>query len=186
MKRSHRSILSRLDDAVRWTGIPARVADDMSADPSVDRNHRPMRWIPLLLIAFACVLLILCLILLTKVSPGAVVGIMTGMAVSIMTGGVLIYTSGPLGKPSAEDDEREALLRKDSFLFCFGLLAGLNCLGQPILLFVSHWQNWQTAHSAIVVFCALILNATLLGALPTLYASWKSRQLPNESTDGHC
>lgn len=47
MNRSHRSILSRLDDAVRWTGIPARVADTMSDDPSVDRKHQPLRWVPL-------------------------------------------------------------------------------------------------------------------------------------------
>lgn len=180
MKRSHTSILARLDDALRWTGIPDRVAEDMSDDPSVDRNHRPMRWIPLVLIAFSCVLLILCLILLAKVSPGAVVGIMTGMALSIGTGGVLVYTNGPLGKPSREDDECEAALRKDSFLFCLGLLAGLNCLGQPVLLLMSHWQNWQIAQSVVVVFSTLILNGTLLGTLPTLYASWNSRQLPKE------
>lgn len=183
MKRSHRSILSRMDDALRWTGFPARVADDHCDDPSVDRNHRPLRWAPLLIIAFSCVLLVSCLIWPLKLdllSPGAAVSIMTGMAGGIMTAALLIHTGGPLGKPSCEDDEREAALRKDSFLFCFGLLAGLNCLGQPILLIVSHWQNWQTAHSAIVVFCALILNATLLGTLPTLYASWNSRQLPKE------
>jgi hypothetical protein len=183
MTRSHRSILSRLDDILRWTGIPARVADDMSDKPSVDRNHRPLRWIPLLVIAFSCILLVLCLIWeerLDLVSPGAVVGIMTGMLTSIMTGVWLVYASGPLGKPSREDDEREAALRKDSFLFCLGLLAGLNCLGQPVLLIVSHWQNWQIAHGVIVVFCALILNATLLGTLPTLYASWNFRKLPAE------
>ena len=183
MKRSHRSILSRLDDALRWTGFPARVADDMSDDPSVDRNHQPLRWAPLLVIAFSCVLLILCLIgplKLDLVSPAAAVSFMTAMVISVMTGALLIYTSGPLGKPSCEDDEREAALRKDSFLFCLGLLAALNCLGQPILLIVSHWQNWQAVHSAIVVFCALILNATLLGTLPTLYASWNFRQLPKE------
>jgi hypothetical protein len=180
MKRSHRSILSRLDDTLRWTGIPARVADDMSDNPSVDRNHRPLRWFPLFYIAVTCVLLtVLCLRAqkLDHVSPGAVVGIMTVMVLTIMTGVLLIYTSGPLGKPSCEDDEREAALRKDSFLFCLGLLAGLNCLGQPILLIVSHWQ---TAHSAIVTFSALILNATLLGTLPTLYASWNFRKLPKE------
>jgi hypothetical protein len=155
----------------------------MSDEPSVDRKHQPLRWSPLLVIAFSCSLLILCLIWpleLDLVSPGAVVSIMTGLVVSIMTGVLLIHTGGPLGKPSREDDEREAALRKDSFLFCLGLLAGLNCLGQPILLIVSHWQNWQVAHGAIVVFCALILNATLLGTLPTLYASWNSRHLPNE------
>ena len=183
MKSGHTSILSRLDDAVRWTGIPARVADDKSEAPSLDRKHQPLRWVPLLVIAFSCVLLILCLtwpLKLDHVSPGAVVSIMTGMVVSITTGVLLIYRSGPLGKPSCEDDEREAALRKDSFLFCLGLLAALNCLGQPILLILSHWQDWQTAHSAIVVFCVLILNATLLGTLPTLFASWNFRQLPTE------
>ena len=186
MKSSHRSILSRLDDALGWTGIPARVAEDMSDDPSVDRKHQPLRWAPLVMIAFSCVQLILCLIWPLRVdlvSPGAVVSIMTAMtamAGGIMTGVLIIYTSGPLGKPSGEDDEREAALRKDSFLFCLGLLAGLNCLGQPILLILSHWQNWQTTHSAIVLFCVLILNATLLGTLPTLYASWNFRRLPKE------
>ena len=115
-----------------------------------------------------------------RFSLGAVVSIMPGMALSIMTGVLVMYTSGPLGKPSREDDEREAALRKDSFLFCLGLLAGLNGLGQPILLIMSQWQNWQTGHSAFVVISALILNATLLGTLPTLYASWNFRQLPKE------
>lgn len=183
MKSSHRSILSRLDDAVRWTGFPARVAEDMSDDPSADRNHRPSRWFPLFYIAVSCFLLILPLSLLLKldhVSPGAVVSMMTVMALCIMAGASQIHTSGPLGKPSCEDDEREAALRKKSFLFCLGFLAVLNCLGQPILLIVSHWQSWQTAHSVVVAVSALILNAILLGTLPTVYASWNSRQLPKE------
>jgi hypothetical protein len=41
-------------------------------------------------------------------------------------------------------------------------------------------QNWQTAHSASVAGSALMLNATLFGCLPTLYASWNLRQLPKE------
>lgn len=163
MKSSHRSILSKLDDAVRWTGMPDNVAEDMSGDRSVDRDHRPLRWSPLLLIAFSCVLLILCLLFPPQISAGAVIGIMTGMVLSIVTGGVLVYTNGPLGKPAAEDDEREAALRKDSFLFCLGLLAALNGLGQPVLLILSQWQNWQATQSAVVVFGALMLNATLLG-----------------------
>jgi hypothetical protein len=183
MSSSHRSILSRLDDAVRWTGIPARVADALSDDPSVDRKHQPLRWTPLLLIAVSCLQLVVCLIwpqIMDRFSLGEVVSLMTGQMISIMTGVLVMYTSGPLGKPSREDDEREAALRKDSFLFCLGLLAGLNGLGQPILLLMSQWQNWQTGHSAFVVISALILNATLLGTLPTLYASWNFRQLPKE------
>jgi len=92
----------------------------------------------------------------------------------------VIHTNGPLGKPSLEDDEREAALRKDSFLFCLGLLAFLNCLGQPFLMILSHLQNWQTAHSTSVAASALMLNATLFGCLPTLYASWHLRQLPKD------
>jgi hypothetical protein len=183
MKRSDKSILSRLDDTVRWTGFPARVAEDLSDNPSVYRNHRPIRWTPLFVIAFSCVLLILCLSWAQKldhVSPGVVVSIMTGMMMSIVTGAWFIHTSGPLGKPSSEDDEREAALRKDSFLFCLALLAGLNCLGQPILLILSHWQNWDIAHGVIVTFSAVVLNATLLWTLPTLYASWNIPQLPKE------
>lgn len=183
MKRSHKSILSRLDDALAWTGIPARVADDLSGRPSRDREHRPLRWVPLVAIGFPCVLLILCLawpLQLDLFSPAAGVSIVTALVVGIMTGVLLIHSAGPLGKPASEDDEREAALRKDSFLFCLGLLTVLNCLGQPILLLVSHWQDWQIARSVIVAFCALLLNATLLGTLPTLYVSWHSRPLPAE------
>jgi len=183
MKSSHRSILSRLDDTVRWTGIPARVADDMSDAPSIDRKHRPLRWIPIWPIAFSCALFILFLTwpsALDLVRPGGVIAVTGGLMASIMGMVPGIHMYGPLGKPSFEDDEREAALRKDSFLFCFGLLACLNCLGQPILLILSHWQNWQIAQSVSVAISALMLNATLFGSLPTLYASWNLRQLPKE------
>ena len=178
MTRSHRSILARLDDAVRWTGIPARVAD-----PLVDRKHQPLRWVPLLLIAISCLQLVVCFIWpqeMERLSLGALVALMPAIVLAFGTGVLIVYMSGPLGKPSREDDEREAALRKDSFLFCLGLLAGLNGLGQPILLIMSQWQNWQTGHSVIVVISALILNGTLLWTLPTLYASWSFRRLQQE------
>ena len=178
------TLLSRLDNTLRWTGIPARVADEMSDAPSVDRKHRPLRWIPIWPIVFSCALFILSL-----TWPSAVNRVLLGRVVVALVpslGGVIvalvpmIHMSGPLGKPSLEDDEREAALRKDSFLFCLGLLACLNCLGQPFLMILSHWQNWQTAHSMSVAISALMLNATLFGCLPTLYASWNLRQLPKE------
>ena len=172
MKTPGRSILSILDKAVRWTGIPARVAEDMSDAPSADRKHRPLRWSPIWPIAFACILFVLCLmwpsVLLT--SLGAVIA---GMAASI-------HTNGPLGKPSLEDDEREAALRKDSFLFSLGLLTFLNCVGQLLVLGLALLQNWQTAQSVSVAASAFMLNLTLFWGLPTLYASWKLRQLPKE------
>jgi hypothetical protein len=69
------TLLSRLDNTLRWTGIPARIADEMSDAPSVDRKHRPSRWIPIWPIAFSCALFILSLAWppgLDRVSPGAI------------------------------------------------------------------------------------------------------------------
>lgn len=178
-----RRILSMLDNTVRWTGIPARLADEMSDAPSVDYKHRPLRWIPIWYIAFSCALFILAVIwpsALDRVSPGAAISVIVSFMGGVIAMVPSIHMSGPLGKSSLEDDEREAALRKDSFLFCLGLLAWLNCLGQPFLMVLSHLQNWQTVHSASVAASTLMLNATLFGCLPTLYASWKLRQLPKE------
>ncbi len=104
------TFLSKLDDSLRWTGIPAMVAAQMSDDPSVNRKQRPLRWVPLWPIAFSCGLFI----------------------------------------------------------------------GQPILMILSRWQHWDFPHIVSVGVSALMLNATLFGSLPTLYASWSLRRLPNE------
>jgi hypothetical protein len=177
------TILSRLDDALRWTGVPARVADQMSEATCVDRKHRPLRWIPIWPIAFSCALFMLSLswpsVLVTSfgVVTMAMVPSLGGVIVAMVPG---IYMIGPLGRPSFDDDEREAALRKDSFLFCLGLLACLNCFGQPVLMILAVLHHWQTAHSASVAGSLLMLNATLFGCLPTLYASWNLRELPKD------
>jgi hypothetical protein len=181
MKPPRRSILSMLDDTVRWTGMPARVAAQMTDDP--DRKRRPIRWIPIWPIAFSSALLVISLAwppVLAGMQPGGIIGVIVAFwgAIFAMTPG--IHMNGPLGKPSLEDDEREAALRKDSFLFCLGLLAVLNALGQPLLMILSHWQHWKMAQTASVVTTAFMLNATLWGCLPTLYASWNLRHLPTE------
>jgi hypothetical protein len=170
-----------LDDTVRWTGMPARVAAQMSDDP--DRKHRPLRLIPIGPIVFTCSLLVISLIwppLLDGMNLGALIGILVafwGAAFAMLPG---IYINGPLGKSSLADDEREAALRKDSLLFCLGLLTVLNGLGQPLLMILSHWQGWKIAKTVSVVSTAFMLNATLWGCLPTLYASWNLGQLPKE------
>jgi hypothetical protein len=172
MKTRGRSFLAILDSAVRWTGIPARVADDMSDAPSVHRKHRPLRWSPIWLIAFSSILFVL-----TLIWPA---GLLTSLGALIAAMAPSIHMNGPLGKPALEDDEREAALRKDSFLVCFGLLAFLNCVGQLLLMTLSHLQNWQTGQSVFVAASAFMLNLTLFGCLPTLYASWRMPQLPKE------
>ena len=112
--------------------------------------------------------------------PGALIGILVAFwgATLGMTPG--IHATGPLGSPALEDDERQAALRKDSFDFCLRGLAILNVLGQPLLMILSHWQHWTLAQTASVVTTAFMLNSTLWGCLPTLYASWNMRHLPTE------
>ncbi len=182
MKPRRKNILSMLDDTVRWTGMPARVVAQMTDDP--DRKHRPLRWSPIGPIAFSFALLMISLAWPPPLD-GIDLGFIIGPLVAFWGAGLgmlpAIHLYGPLGKSSLEDDEREATLRKDSYLFCLGWLAVLNCLGQPLVLILSHWQDWQTAQTASVATTAFMLNATLLGCLPTLYASWNLRQLPNES-----
>jgi hypothetical protein len=45
---------------------------------------------------------------------------------------------------------------------------------------LSYWQHWQLAQLVSVVASALILNITLFGCVPTLFASWNQHQLPQE------
>jgi hypothetical protein len=177
MKSVRETFLSKLDNSLRWTGIPARVAEDMSDAPP-DRKYQLFRWIPLWPIAFSSALFILFLSWPPALDLPRLSSVILGVQVSLLAVLLAFHMHGPLGKPSLEDDEREAALRKSSFLFCLGLLAWLNCLGQPILMILSHLRNWQTAHSVAVAASAFMLNATLFGCLPTLYASWKLRPLP--------
>jgi len=172
MKPPRRSILSMLDDAVRWTGMPARVADQMSDAPSVDRKYPPLRWSPIWLIAFSCILFVLCFMW-----PSV---LLTSLGATIAAMAASIHMNGPLGKSSLKVDEREVALRKDSFLFCLGLLAFLNCVGQLLLMCLSHLWNWQTAQSVFIAASAFMLNLTLFYCLPTLYASWNMPELPKE------
>jgi hypothetical protein len=181
VKRDRKGILSMLDDSVRWTGMPGRVAAQMSEDP--DRKHRPLRWSPIWPIAFSCALLVTSLVwppVLDGMQSGALIGVIVVFWCGVFAMLPSIQINGPLGKSSLQDDEREAAMRKSSLLFCLAVLAVLNVLGQPVLLILSHWQDWKFARTATVVTTAFMLNATLWGCLPTLYASWNLRQLPGE------
>jgi hypothetical protein len=99
MNTRRRNILSILDNALRWTGIPARVADEMSDAPSVDRKHRPLRWIPIWPIAFSCALFILSL---TWRSALNLMALVPSLGVVIVAMVPVIHMNGPLGKPSLE------------------------------------------------------------------------------------
>jgi uncharacterized membrane protein YfcA len=182
MKFSKRSFLSRLDDTVRWTGIPARVAAAMPDSPPSDRRHRPLRWFPIWPIAAACALFVLSF---SWPKSHDLMALLPSLGVMIVALGPGIHRAGPLGRPSLDDDEREAALRQESLLFCLGLIACLNGLGQPLLMVLTYAQNWHMARVVSVASSALMLNATLFGCLPTLYASWKLPPDREDAVDGN-
>jgi hypothetical protein len=177
MNFRQRSILSRLDDTVRWTGIPARVAENMPDAPRSDRKHRPLRWIPIWPVAFSSALFVLSC---TGPQSQDLVALFPSLGLVFVAPALGIQRAGPLGRPSLEDDERESALRKDAFLFCLSLLACLNGLGQPLLMIISYAEHWPMAKAVTVASSSVMLNVTLLACLPTLYASWKVPQLPRE------
>ncbi len=183
MKSIIDTFLSKLDNSVRWTGIATGAADQMSGNSSGEPKYRLFRWMPIWSIVLSCAVFVIFLIwppVLDRISLGAFIAVLVSFICPIVCMVPIMYAEGPLGKSSYKDDEREATLRKDSFLFCFGLLTWLNCLGQPTLMILSHFQNWQTSHSLSVAASAFVLNAILFGCLPTLYASWKLRQMSKE------
>ena len=164
-------LFARLDRAVRWTGVPALVADEIAGRP-MHQSMRQLRWMPMLLIVAAIALFVLSLL------RPSVLDVSMGSVVIGLT--VIIQQLGPLKKMGFDDDEREAEVRKGAWLFCFTVLACLNCLGQPFLAIVPQLKGWSLEHTVIAAGAAFNLNFCLLGTLPTLHASWSLRQLPPE------
>src|SRR5688572_21606242 len=114
MKSVRETFLSKLDNSLRWTGIPARVAEDMSDAPP-HRKYQLFRWIPLWPIAFSSALFILFLAWPPALDLRRLSSVILGVQVSLLAVLLVFHMHGPLGKPSLEDDEREAALRKSSF-----------------------------------------------------------------------
>jgi hypothetical protein len=80
-----------------------------------------------------------------------------------------------------DDDEREAAVRKNAYLFCLAVLAALNILGHPFLIAAIELYGDLPAMRIIAIEVAsFLLNMILFGTLPTLYASWASGSLPDE------
>lgn len=167
MSSPRKSFLSKLDDAARWTGIPARVAGDLRATSSDDRKQQSLRWVPIWLIAVSGLLFVF-----SFVWPS---GLLITFSTIVSAMAPAIHARGPLGKPSLEDDEREAALRKDSYLVCFAVLAAFNCIGQLVIMGLYVLQKWDVAQFVFVGASGFLLNLTAFWCLPTLYASWRLR-----------
>lgn len=174
MSAKRKTLMQGMDALVWWSGTSDKVRHDMSADAD-ERQRLPMRWLPLLPMAFAAALLY------TAVSF-PVSRMVYGIAVPIMAVASAIAINGPLGKPSIDDDEREAALRKNAFFFCTACLAFLNIIAGPILLLTSALHGWTVERSAGAAFALFMANMTCFVSLPTLYASWKLPRQPESES----
>ncbi len=170
MSATGRTALQKMDALVRWSGASEMVARDMSRDPDARRRYRPMRWLPLLPMACGAGLLFSTVAFPIAHSLYAAAG-------PIVAAVAAVSMHGPLGKPSIDDDEREAALRKDAYLFCLAVLACLNMAGGPALMVMAALQGWEAERMFGIAFALIIGNLTWFGSLPTLHASWKAPAL---------
>lgn len=169
MSVKHRTALQRLDALVWWTSASDTVKQDMSPDGGA-RRYGPMRWLPLLPMACGAGFLFCAVAFpMPHLSYAA--------AVPAMAAAAGIAMNGPLGKPSIDEDEREAALRKNAFFFCLAILAFANIVGGPLLLVTAGLHGWAAERIIGVAFALFMANMTWFVGLPTLYASWKLPRL---------
>jgi hypothetical protein len=160
----HKTVLQRMDALVCWSKPSDGAQQGIARDDG--GRYQPMRWLPLLPITFAASLIL-------SASVSTLPYALYGVAGPIIAAAAGIALYGPLGKPSIDDDEREAALRKNAFLFCLALLAFLNIVGGPILLLTAALQGWTSERMVGVAFALFMANMTWFVSFPTLYASWK-------------
>jgi hypothetical protein len=165
MSVSRRTVLQRMDALVWWTGASAQVQGDMSTDAET-RRYRPMRWLPLLPLAGGAGIIF-------AATAFAIPPMLYVIAAPLMAVAAAIAINGPLGRPSIDDDEREAALRRHAFFFCLAILAFANMLGGPMLLFSAALHAWPADRLYGIAVSLVLGNMTWFVSLPTLYASWK-------------
>lgn len=170
MSAKHKTALQRMDALVKWSDSSDMVRCDMSTDDDARRRYRPMRWLPLLPVAGGAGLI------LAAIAFPIELAIYT-VAAPIVATMTAVSLNGPLGKPSIDDDEREAALRKDAYLFCLAILAFLNVIGGPALLVMAARHGWEIERVVGIAFAVVIGNLACFGSLPTLYASWRAPRL---------
>lgn len=170
MSAEGKTALQKMDALVGWSSASDMVRRDMSSEPDTGRRFRAMRWLPLL--PMACGAGLLFAAVAFPVGPA-----FYALVAPIVATMAAVSINGPLGKPSGEDDEREATVRKDAFLFCLSVLALCNIVLGPILVVSAGLYGWPIERSVGIAFALVVANLTWFGSLPTLYASWKSPKL---------
>jgi fatty acid desaturase len=158
-----KTLPQRMDDMVRWTGIPQGLTD-----PS--RRRRPLRWLSTLAAGAALAGFIASA---AAGFSGRAMWIGYTMLMAGFTIGTLVQVFGPL-KPfgsSERVDEFDKALRDRAYLFTFPIFALTTLLGVILLMFMIITQ-WSRPALVMCLTDLALLLVTVGSALPTAYASW--------------
>ena len=162
MRRKTR--LERLDDLVRWTGIPA-----LSEQPP---RRRPLRWPATLALTLALVgyATMAAVEFAGRTSAIGNAALMVGFAT-----GVFMKIFGPLkpyGTVIERVDEWDRAARARSYLFTFVAFAVTTLVGLMLILAtLALTQSIEATGQAIMALFFLLM--TIISAMPTAHASWK-------------
>jgi hypothetical protein len=163
-----KTFLERLDDSVRWTGIPAL------AERGVRRRHR--RWLPIAALVWSTAGLLFSLL-----RPD-----IFWVGYAFLITGSSIGNFGPMFGPlipfmSPEPiDERQRSERSDAYLVAFTVIGMVAFVGMLVLAAVTVLQDWPRDLLVKEMIALALYLFALLTTLPTLYASWKTRPIPDE------
>jgi cytochrome bd-type quinol oxidase subunit 2 len=168
---SHRSgrkgMLERLDDSVRWTGIPAFAVGHP--------RRRSLRWPSVVVLVLAVAGL-----LVDLGQPN----LWWGYAMLMLGFGVanLMPILGPVkpwGGPERVDESDRAL-RARAFLAAFSALAAVAVIGLWAIVGLSLVQGWTADALRSTIMKLAFVQATIYTAGPTCYASWARAPIDDE------
>jgi len=169
---TRKTIPERLDDSVRWTGIPSAIEVFERQD---DSQRRHLRWVPLIpLIAY-------------YVGAGLT---LFGERPQIL--GPLIAWGGFLGSAlvpvfgpvkawgSLTLDEYDRDVRRRAFLFAYAactMFALAAFIGIAAMVGLESNEPWRVIYALLLAPGAIL---TMQASLPTLYTSWRTRPVEKE------
>jgi len=162
-----KGMLERLDDSVRWTGIPAIAAGHP--------RRRSLRWPSVAVLVLA--------------TAGFLVGFgqpnqWWGYAILMLGFGLanLMPILGPVkpwGGPERVD-EFDRALRARAFLAAFSALAAVAVIGLWAIVGLSLVQGWTADALRSTIMKLAFVLATIYTAGPTCYASWARAPIDDE------
>ncbi len=165
---SHKPLLERMDDAVRWTGIPALAGKAP--------RRRPLRWPSTIALLLAIAGFALALfrpdLWLVGYAP---------LVLSLAIAGFMPIL-GPLKPWNGLElvDERDRTEQAKAYLAALGMVAFAAVIAILMIVGLSLVSNWPIWTMRLLLIDLLMLIITIFLAGPTCFASWAEQPLDDD------